>query len=175
MRIGSSEYSQGGDLLQVHKIHQHENYSPSNIDYDYSILELATEIEFDETKQPINLPEPDESVDDGTLLDVSGWGNTQNSLESNKILRQAVVPKVNQSDCDEAYVMYGGITDRMICAGYEEGGKDACQGDSGGPLSINNTLVGVVSWGFGCAKPNYPGVYSRVAAVVDWVNEVIQE
>lgn len=173
VRMGTSEYATGGQLVKVAKIHQHEKYDSSVIDYDFSILELDEEISFDETKQPIGLPEFEELVEDGTMLDVSGWGNTQSPIESNKILREAAVPKVSHNDCNKAYGSYGGITDRMICAGYRKGGKDACQGDSGGPLSHNGTLVGVVSWGFGCAKPNYPGVYSRVAAVVDWVSDII--
>lgn len=81
------------------------------------------------------------------------------------------MPIVNQTVCSDAYASFGGITDRMICAGLTAGGKDACQGDSGGPLVADGKLVGVVSWGYGCARPNYPGVYSRVAAVRDWITK----
>lgn len=64
----------------------------------------------------------------------------------------------------------------MICAGTEQGGKDTCFGDSGGPLTCpqNGTrqLAGIVSFGAGCAKPNYAGVYARVTAVRDWIKSI---
>jgi trypsin len=60
----------------------------------------------------------------------------------------------------------GEITNNMMCA--RDTDKDSCQGDSGGPLydSENNVLVGVVSFGIGCADSNYPGVYARVSSQV---------
>jgi len=59
----------------------------------------------------------------------------------------------------------------MICAGVTGGGKDACQGDSGGPLVVGDKLVGIVSWGVGCAEARYPGVYSNVATLRSFVTD----
>ena len=85
------------------------------------------------------------------------------------------VPVITNSDCYSDYGAYGGlITNSMMCAGYPGvGGKDACQGDSGGPLVCNDggnaVIAGVVSWGIGCATPQYPSVYSRTTHVLDWI------
>ena len=87
-------------------------------------------------------------------------------------LQWVKVPAIKNSECNSHYG--GQITDAMICAGYPgEGGKDACQGDSGGPFVCRNgtksVIAGVVSWGYGCADPDYPGVYARVTAALDWI------
>lgn len=119
------------------RIVQHANFSFDTHDYDFSLLELATNMTFDNTMQPIRLPKQDKQFPDDTPSIVTGWGNTQNVEESRDRLRAAEVPIVNQEICSEAYSDFGGVTDRMICAGLLlEGGKDACQGDSGGMLEM---------------------------------------
>jgi trypsin len=103
---------------------------------------------------------------------VSGWGTLSSGSSSLPTQLQAVtVDIVSDAACDSAYASYGGITENMICAAVPGGGKDACQGDSGGPLAVNGVLVGLVSWGVGCAEASYPGVYSNVASLRDFVTE----
>lgn len=189
IRAGSSKYMSGGVEIQVKTINQHPEFDYWTIDYDFSVLELEEDLEYSDKIAAIELPQQDEEVIDGILCFVTGWGNTQNSEESRTILRGAYVPSVAQESCINAYGGFGEITDRMICAGFAAGGKDACQGspriiisknislkslplgDSGGPLVAADRLIGVVSWGYGCAKPDFPGVYSRVASMSDWIRK----
>nr|AAM96942.1 trypsin 3 [Phlebotomus papatasi] len=173
VRAGSSFYSRGGVVVGVKRVIQHPLFNYNTIDYDFAILELKSPLKFSKNCNFAKLPKQDEQIPDGTMLMVSGWGNTQNAQESRDQLRAAKVPKYNDKACNDAYKGFGGITDRMICAGVLKGGKDACQGDSGGPLTWDGVVVGVVSWGYGCAKPRYPGVYSRVSAVRDWIKESV--
>jgi trypsin len=79
------------------------------------------------------------------------------------------VPVVSRATCRNNYSA-AGITDRMFCAGLSAGGKDSCQGDSGGPIvNSNKVLIGIVSFGDGCALPGKPGVYSRVGALSSFI------
>jgi secreted trypsin-like serine protease len=106
----------------------------------------------------------------GTLVDISGWGSTSESGGTVDTLRKASVPIVDDTTCVADYAAFGAFVDpqTMVCAGYEGGGVDTCYGDSGGPLEAplqdgSYRLVGLTSWGEGCAEPNAPGVYTRVA------------
>lgn len=93
---------------------------------------------------------------------------------SSSVLLAAKVKIVNQDTCLRAYLRMATITPEMLCAGATNPARDACQGDSGGPLVANNHLVGIVSWGEGCANDNYPGVYTRVSKYSDWIGKKMQ-
>jgi trypsin len=129
IRAGSEKYSSGGVQVNVEKIFQHEKFDYFTIDFDYSILKLESSLEFSDKIKPVKLAGKDQKIPDGTNCTVTGWGNTQSSQESREILRAAFVPKFSHEKCNEAYKSYGGITDRMICAGFPSGGVDACQGE----------------------------------------------
>lgn len=129
VRVGSSEKSQGGRIHKVKRIIQNEMFNSFSIDWDYSLLELEDSIEFNEKAQPITLVDADKQLSDNTRCMVTGWGNTQSS-DSNESLRGAELPIANQQKCASVYKRFmAGITPRMLCAGFEQGGKDACQGN----------------------------------------------
>uniref|UniRef100_A0A3P9ILQ0 trypsin n=1 Tax=Oryzias latipes TaxID=8090 RepID=A0A3P9ILQ0_ORYLA len=94
-----------------------------------------------------------------------------------EILQEVNVPIVGPNRCRCYYKDGNEITDNMLCAGLENGGKDSCQGDSGGPLVFERSSIwiqgGVVSFGVGCAQPNKPGIYARVSNYQDWISSTV--
>lgn len=180
VRIGSTESANGGSIYQVKQFIKHNKFDPRTVDWDFALLELEECIQFNEAAQPIKMINKQQETADQTIHLVTGWGKTQSAfIDSNEqLLRGAEIPIVNQKKCVDLYKQRRSVTPRMLCAGLEQGGRDACQNDSGGPLvsydgakSTSAILVGVVSWGFECGKPNYPGVYSRVSTAREWIFE----
>lgn len=99
-------------------------------------------------------------------------------LAGSQYMLQTMVPLVDVDRCEAAL---GPYDERIkVCAGFQHGGRDACQGDSGGPLvTLTATgepyLIGVVSYGWGCAQANVFGVYTRVSAYHDWIKSIVPE
>ncbi|XP_077432955.1 trypsin-3-like isoform X2 [Vanacampus margaritifer] len=115
---------------------------------------------------------PSSCAGSGTRCLISGWGNMSGSGNNYPDrLRCLDAPILSDSSCRGSYP--GQITSNMFCAGFLEGGKDSCQGDSGGPVVCNGQLQGVVSWGYGCAQRNKPGVYAKVCNYNSWIRSTM--
>jgi len=160
--------------VRVESIKQHENYNTNNIDNDIALLRLAQAVPLGSQFTPVCLPSTGTNDFTGQQATVTGWGATSQGGQTSPSLRQVTVPVLSNDECNKKSKYNGKITKNMMCAGQlTTGGKDSCQGDSGGPLIIDNggrkTLIGVVSWGYGCAQAYSPGVYTRVANYPDWI------
>ncbi|KAF2902997.1 hypothetical protein ILUMI_03196 [Ignelater luminosus] len=164
VRAGSSTRGSGGTVVPVLGFAVHPDYTTSSNrpNNDIAILTLLFSLTAGPTIGPISLPNVNEEISTGTSTVVSGWGTLTEGGSSPTQLQAVTVYTVDRNECNVSYS--GLITDKMICADVPEGGKDSCQGDSGGPLVAAGKLVGIVSWGNGCGREGYPGVYTDVAA-----------
>jgi len=158
---------------------------------DIALIELKTPMSFNEFVQPACLPDnvssnPAGLYQPGTPALISGWGemdpkgvDQEEPGRAPAILRAASIPLIEWNACKNANFLYQEmVTETMTCAGFMDGGIDGCQGDSGGPLvkivDGKATLLGVVSWGIGCAQPNNPGIYTNVAYELDFIRQHIK-
>ncbi|KAF5024518.1 hypothetical protein F66182_3458 [Fusarium sp. NRRL 66182] len=172
IRAGSNNRNSGGVLSRVTSVTVHPSYnSGATYNNDVAIWKLATPIPTSSTVAYARLAASGSDPAAGSLATVSGWGDTIEDGNNGPVqLRKVSVPIVSRASCRAQYDTPS-ITTNMFCAGYPEGGRDSCQGDSGGPLvDSSRTLIGVVSWGFGCARPNAPGVYARVGSLRSWID-----
>lgn len=176
--IGSNKTGEG-ENIPVSSVTISPEYLGLTQRNDLSILTLSEP----STKAPTQVAAGSERSiwDPGTLATIAGWGVTEEDGDLPDTLQKAQVPITTDEYCESAYSDEDGWDfdpETMVCAGYPEGGVDTCQGDSGGPLfadgSAGRRVVGVTSWGNGCAQPGQPGVYARVAdtKLRTWVESV---
>merc|ERR1712018_777515 len=168
VRIGTDRNAEGGTTHMVSKVSMHPSYDSSTVANDACVLTLSESFT-DSNAGTVSLPFGPINPSAGDMFEVSGWGTTSEGGDTSDQLRMVSVPYVDDASCDNSYGNIGGIvSDVMICAG--EAGKDSCQGDSGGPMTFNGQHVGIVSWGIGCARAGYPGVYGQTDAMLDFIN-----
>ncbi|KAL7735799.1 hypothetical protein ACLKA6_017805 [Drosophila palustris] len=160
----------GGVISRVEKLMPHEHYNASITDNDIALIFVSPPFPVDSHYKIDTIELAEELPAVGTVATVSGWGATTEGGLSSAQLQQVQVSLVDNAECQAAY-HWRPITQGMLCAAVPGGGKDACQGDSGGPLVVNNRLLGIVSWGEGCAREDYPGVYASVPHFQAWIAE----
>ena len=165
--------TQGSVTRYVDQIIIHPQYSGWSLDNDYAILHLTQPVT---TFEPIQLITDNSHDNEPVMSTTMGWGATQEGGWGSNILLEVDVP------IDDSCGNYSNsdISNNMVCAGDFNGGEDACQGDSGGPLIMTNSdgeyeLIGIVSWGYGCAQAGYPGVYSKIHSRLNWFFQYIGE
>ncbi|XP_034480387.1 venom protease [Drosophila innubila] len=158
-----------------------QKFSFSNFDNDIALLRLNDRVPITSFIRPICLPRVEQRNDlfVGTRAIATGWGTLKEDGKPSCLLQEVEVPVLDNDECvAQTNYTQKMITKNMMCSGYPGvGGRDSCQGDSGGPLvrlrpdDKRFEQIGIVSWGNGCARPNYPGVYTRVTKYLDWIVE----
>ncbi|KAF7397652.1 hypothetical protein HZH68_008874 [Vespula germanica] len=156
---------------RVKRVVRHRGFNSRTLYNDVAILTLSEPVEFTEQIRPICLPSGSKLYV-GMTATVIGWGSLRESGPQPAILQEVSIPVWSNSECKFKYgsAAPGGIVDSFLCAG--RAAMDSCSGDSGGPLMVNDgrwTQVGIVSWGIGCGKGQYPGVYTRVTHFLPWI------
>jgi len=170
--IGSDRLnSENAQRIPVKQMIIHPDYNTDTVDSDLALLELSRSLDDIQTLSTIP-----KNIDiqglDGVIM---GWGKTGENKPKSDILLQATVPLVSDDAC---YQVFGDdLTDNMVCAGELSATKDSCYGDSGGPLVVfiqdRYYLAGIVSWGEGCARNGYYGVYTRVSSFDSFIHDCI--
>jgi trypsin len=173
--IGSNEGTE--QTREVTQVILHPDYNDGTFDNDAAMMKVSQPFDFSgQWVKPAIFAMGSEAIFEGNAT-VSGWGALTEGGSSPDVLNKVVVPIVSRQVCNEAYNPNGyDITESMICAGVA--GKDSCQGDSGGPMLCQRPSgawvhCGIVSWGIGCARPGYPGVYARTSSFEDFIRETV--
>ncbi|CAH2242394.1 jg12975 [Pararge aegeria aegeria] len=196
VRLGSKSISDTVDGrpaydIGIRRFINHHRYKPSQHYFDVALVELVEEATFNWKVHPACLWTTFDNPETGEL---TGWGITEkDTLKTSPILQKAEIRIVDSVDCDSKLKYrhnrkWQGIMRHQLCAGDKSGRIDTCQGDSGGPLQIViplprsyyivvpwniHQIVGVTSFGFGCARKDTPSVYTRVASFVGWIENIV--
>ncbi|KAF7253858.1 Acrosin [Varanus komodoensis] len=184
--VGATDLSALPPAAQVRAVRSvilPQAYDPRTEASDLALVQLSGPVPYGDYVQPACLPSVTAGADaslSGCLI--SGWGTTApNSVKTSDILQEAKVNILETSKCNSSQWYNGAMSPHTLCAGYEEGGIDSCQGDSGGPLMCKTGpgsryyVVGVTSWGKGCAQANSPGVYTSTRHYLEWIlGEIVE-
>lgn len=168
------------ELRLIERVIIHPQFVKKTFNNDIALIKMNRNIEFNDRVRPVCLPPKDRSYN-GQDTTVVGWGKLAEGGVPANILQQVSVPIISQKKCRHSTsYRTSEITENMFCAGFDDGKIDACQGDSGGPAvwkgdgENSQTQIGIVSWGQGCARGGYPGVYTRIGRYLEWIVDIIK-
>ncbi|KAE8599431.1 hypothetical protein XENTR_v10017183 [Xenopus tropicalis] len=168
-------------IRKIKEVVQPKAYNPTTEANDITLLRLDKPIVFTDYVQPACFPTEFANVEKKTDCYIAGWGVLdEESGEPSEILQEARVHQIDSKKCNSKDWYDGSIGEYNLCAGHEKGGIDSCQGDSGGPLmcktqkSRTYAVVGITSWGSGCARGKKPGVYTSTKYFIKWIASKVE-
>ncbi|XP_058691723.1 acrosin-like [Poecile atricapillus] len=177
--IGATQLSQPGPGAVVRNVKQvviHQYYSSADYSYDIALLQLDYPVLCSPYIQLACVADPALRVSELYNCWIAGWGyTTARSQQTADRLQEAKVQLIDVQLCNSSGWYAGEVHPYNLCAGYPQGNIDSCQGDSGGPLMCqdNNAeywwVIGITSFGKGCARPKRPGVYMSTQDFYDWI------
>ncbi|XP_075982016.1 trypsin, alkaline C-like [Anticarsia gemmatalis] len=164
MRVGSTMANSGGIVHTVNNILIHPDYAV--VEHDLALVRVASLIVYSNYVQPVPIAGPNYALVGDEVVWATGWGATSFMGPWSEQLRHVQVWTISHEVCNERM----GVSENQLCTGWlDVGGRDQCQGDSGGPVYHNGVVVGVTSYGIGCASPRFPGVNVRVSRYATWI------
>ncbi|MEM9489867.1 MAG: trypsin-like serine protease [Myxococcota bacterium] len=179
VKAGITNKNATNQTRSVTNIYTFPGYTSTTSGKDAALLRLSSPLNLADARvAAIPLVTPADEAAGATAAGVpslvSGWGTLSSGGPSPTTLQSVVVPIVSNAQADALYSTVSITADQLAAGDTSVGGIDACQGDSGGPLVVSvggvDKVAGIVSWGFGCADAQYPGMYGRVSSFVSWIN-----
>jgi len=166
----------GGQVIAKKDEIIHPQYNDAKTDNDFMLVILSSAATLNSKVSLVTINDSSSTPGVDESVTVVGWGETNPQRGLSPVLMEVPVKVMDNDECDDSSDgrddYNGAITPNMLCA--KANNKDSCQGDSGGPLMTSNgKQVGVVSWGIGCASPDFPGVYARVSTAYEWIEKTI--
>ncbi|XP_062971636.1 transmembrane protease serine 12 [Cynocephalus volans] len=164
--------------IKIKTIIIHPNFMLETFVNDIALFYLKKAVRYNDYIQPICLPfDVFQTLDENTKCFISGWGRTQEEGNGTNTLQEAEVHYISRNICN-SHRSYGGIIpNTSFCAGDKDGAFDTCRGDSGGPLMCylpenkRFFIMGITSYGHGCGRKDFPGVYSGPSFYQNWLTD----
>lgn len=176
--LGQTNWQDSRGSVGISKVIVHQKWTGNAVGgYDVALLKLERPVDDSYVIGLASTAFEGRYISEGVCSVVSGWGDqVQGANQGSKVLRAASIPILSTQNCANAFPRSD--VSKLICAGYAKGGVDSCQGDSGGPLVVDSpvagrVLIGVVSFGEGCAQAGKPGAYARVSSFIEWIKNTI--
>jgi secreted trypsin-like serine protease len=183
VRLGDHNIKSSHEATHVEKrvkrVIRHKGFSSTTLWNDVAILTLDEEVSMNNDNIQNICLASSKNTFQSQRVTVAGWGTLSEGGPQPATLMKVDVKVWDNDKCKRSYGSSapGGITSHMLCASEHK--RDSCSGDSGGPLFICHSSfckqIGIVSWGIGCAKEQYPGVYTRVTEMMPWIERIVRE